>query len=65
MAAPFPEGRIKRGRASLIGGLATGACVLALWLAAAASLGLGGAAASVAGLVVAGAVAAWVRLADL
>ncbi|MGH7043159.1 MAG: hypothetical protein ACREFY_13660 [Acetobacteraceae bacterium] len=65
MAAPFPPGRIKRGQASLIGGIATGVCVLALWLAAAASLGLSGPAATVAGLVVAGAIAAWVRLADL
>ncbi|MBW4091264.1 MAG: hypothetical protein HIU82_09155 [Proteobacteria bacterium] len=65
MAAPFPPGRITRGRASLIGGLATGACVLALWLAAAASLGIGGAGADATGVVVAGAVAVWVRLADL
>jgi hypothetical protein len=65
MAAQFPPGRIKRGRASLIGGLATGACVLALWLAAAGTLGLGGLAATATGLVAAAAVAAWVRLADL
>ena len=65
MATPFPPGRIKRGRASLIGGLATGACVLALWIAAAWELGLGGPAAAATGLVVAAAVAAWVRLADL
>ena len=67
---PFPtvrteRSRIKRGRASLIGGLATGACVLTLWLAGAASLGLGGAGTSLAGLMVAAAVAAWIRLADL
>jgi hypothetical protein len=65
VAAPFPEGRIKRGRASLIGGLATGACVLGLWLAAAGTAGVGGPVATIAGVVVAVAVAAWVRLADL
>jgi len=65
MAAPFPPGRIKRGRASLIGGLVTGACVLGLWLAAAWDLRLGGPVAVGSGLVAAGAVAAWVRLADL
>ena len=65
MAAAFPPGRIKRGRASLIGGVATGACVLALWLAAAGTLGLGGPAAIASGLIAATAVAAWVRLADL
>lgn len=65
MAAPFLPGRIKRGLASLIGGLATGACVLALWLAAAASLGVDGPVATVIGVVAASTVAAWVRLADL
>ena len=62
---PIKPGRIKRGRASLIGGLATGVCVLALWLAAAASLRLGGPAATVAGVGVAVAIATWVRIADL
>ncbi len=70
MATPVPSGQvprggIKRGRASLIGGIATGLCVLALWLAAAASLGLGGVGIGFAGLIVAAAVTAWVRLADL
>ncbi|MDE2005442.1 MAG: hypothetical protein KGI51_02650 [Rhodospirillales bacterium] len=65
MAGDFPEGRIKRGRASLIGGIATGVCVLAIWLAGAASLGLGGVGAMVSGAAIAVAIAAWVRMADL
>lgn len=65
MAVDVPAGKIKRGRASLIGGLATGACVLALWLAGAASLGIGGGTATVLGVVAAGLVAGWVRIADL
>ncbi|MDE2583467.1 MAG: hypothetical protein KGL52_17670 [Rhodospirillales bacterium] len=80
MGSPFPRdvaatngsaaegaaaGRIKRGRASLIGGVVTGACVLVLWIGAAASLGLGGTVATVSGIMAGGAVAAWVRLADL
>ena len=64
MALLLPPARIKRGRASLIGGLATGACVLALWVAAAWELGLGGPTAAASGLVAAAVVAAWVRLAD-
>ena len=62
MSAP---GKLSRGQASLIGGLVTGVCVLALWLAVASLLGLGGAGAVLSGLAAAAAVAAWVRLADL
>ena len=65
MSAPVLRGRSKRGRASLIGGLATGAAVWALWIGVAARLGWGGAGAAVSGLVAAAAVAAWVRIADL
>jgi len=65
VAAPFPAGKIKRGRASLIGGGVTGLCVLGLWMAGAASLGVGGVGATVTGVAAAVAIAVWVRVADL
>lgn len=65
MSAEFPAGKLKRGRASLLGGLATGACVLALWVAGARELGAGSAVAVLPGVLLAAAVAVWVRLADL
>ena len=65
MSAEFPAGKLKRGRASLLGGLATGACVLALWVVGARELGAAGAVAMLPGVLLAAAVAAWVRLADL
>ncbi len=63
--ATFPAGRIKRGRASLIGGVAVGICVLGLWLGAEHELGVFTPGASVLGVLVAGAVGSWIRLADL
>ncbi|HKX09796.1 MAG TPA: hypothetical protein VJN67_16470 [Stellaceae bacterium] len=53
---------LKRSTASLIGGIAVGIFVLVLWLLLA-----GGTSpvAVVSGLIVAGVVGAWVRLADL
>ena len=56
---------IKRGRASLIGGIAVGLCVLALWLGIEHELRVGGVAVSVLGAVVAACAAAWIRIADL
>ena len=64
MAADVPAGKIKHGRASLIGGLATGACVLALWAAGIWELGAG-ALSVLPGVLLAAVVAAWVRRADL
>jgi hypothetical protein len=53
--------KVKRSGASLVGGIAIGIGVFILW-----SLHAGtGATAVIAGLVVAGAVGGWVRLADL
>ncbi len=60
-----PASRRKRGRASLIGGVAVGICVLALWIGIEHELGYDGIAASVVGVVVAGCIAAWIRIADL
>ena len=59
------RGEIKKGRASLIGGIAVGIAVLALWGAIFRNFGMTSAATTVIGLLVAGAVAAWIRLADL
>ncbi len=59
------RGEIKKGRASLIGGIAVGIAVLALWGAIFRNFGMTSAATSVMGLLVAGAVAAWIRVADL
>jgi hypothetical protein len=59
------EQGIKRGRASLIGGVAVGVAVLGLWLALARELGVAGEAVDTAGVLVSAGIAAWIRLADL
>jgi hypothetical protein len=59
------QGKIKPGRASLIGGIAVGVGVLGLWVALARDLGAGSGGVIAAGVVVAVAVAAWIRIADL
>ena len=67
MATPFsgPAGKLKRGRASLVGGLATGLCVLALWMGFEVELGWVSPLATGMGVLLAASVAAWVRVADL
>jgi hypothetical protein len=57
----MPQVHVKRSGASLVGGIAIAVGVLVLFLMHAGT----GTAALLAGLVVAGAVGAWVRLADL
>ncbi len=57
--------KLKRGRASLIGGFATGLCVLALWLGVEYDLGAQSAGLTVLGVLVSALIAAWVRVADL
>lgn len=64
MAAEL-QGRLKRGHASLIGGIAVGIGIFGLWLLIERNLGYDGVGATVAGLVVAVAIGAWVRIADL
>ena len=64
MGAAVPK-RIKQGKASLIGGIAVGIAVFALWMAITREVGLTGVMILIAGLVVAAAVAAWIRIADL
>jgi len=59
------QGKIKPGRASLIGGIAVGITVFVLWVALARDLGVVSAWPVVAGLVVASGIAAWICIADL
>ncbi len=59
------QGKIKPGRASLIGGVAVGIAVFALWVALARDFGAAGAGTIAAGFVVAAAIGAWIRIADL
>jgi hypothetical protein len=59
------QGKLKRGRASLIGGIAVGFGVFGLWLLIERNIGYDGAGSTVAGLLVAAAIGAWVRIADL
>jgi uncharacterized membrane protein YkvI len=64
MAAQL-QGKIKPGRASLIGGIAVGIAVFVLWVALARDLGAVGDWPVMAGLAMASGIAAWIRLADL
>jgi len=56
---------VKAGKASLIGGIAVGVAVLVLWTAVAHELAADGIATMSAGVLVAAAIGAWIRLADL
>ncbi len=62
---PLLQPKLKRGKASLIGGIGVGLCVLVLWFAGMHELGASGIGAGVVGLLLSGGIAAWVRLADL
>ncbi|MGH7210456.1 MAG: hypothetical protein ACREF1_03230 [Acetobacteraceae bacterium] len=62
MATPA---KLKRGPASLVGGVATGLCVLGLWLAIEFETGAVSGLTTGFGVLVAACVAAWVRIADL
>ncbi len=62
MASPA---KLKRGPASLVGGIATGLCVLGLWLAVEYDAGAASGLTTGFGILVAACVAAWVRVADL
>jgi hypothetical protein len=60
-----PRARMKPGRASLIGGIAVTVASFVLWAAIAHELGADTAAVLVLGLVVAGGIGTWIRVADL
>jgi hypothetical protein len=57
--------RIKQGKASLVGGAAVGVAVLVLWIAIAHELAADSIPIVIAGVLVAGAIATWIRVADL
>ena len=63
--AAVPHPKLKRGPASLFGGLAVGFCILLLWLGAMHEIGATGVGPDLVGVLLAAAVAAWVRVADL
>jgi hypothetical protein len=59
------SGRIKQGKASLIGGIAVGFAVLVLWTAIAHELAADSVVTIAAGVLAAAGVATWIRRADL
>lgn len=67
VAAPAAglQGEIKKGRASLVGGIAVGFGVMGLWWALARDLGYQGTLPLLLGACVAIAIAAYIRIADL
>ncbi len=60
-----PPGRIKSGKASLIGGIVVGVASFVLWVAIARDLRVDTVPWLFAGLVVSGGIGAWIRIADL
>ncbi len=62
---PLDGGRIKKGRASLVGGIAVGAAVLALWSVIALDLGAASDSVMFAGGAVSALVGLWIWKADL
>lgn len=62
---PLDGGQIKKGRASLIGGIAVGLCVMALWTAIARDLAGATDLVMAAGALVSALVALWIWQADL
>ena len=62
--AAQPGGKLKRARASLIGGIAVGICVAVLWALIAREAGAGAIVAAL-GLPAGAAIGAWIRIADL
>jgi lipoprotein signal peptidase len=62
MALSLPQAHLKRSMPSLIGGIFSGIVVFALWLLL---FGTGSVAMIALGLILAGALGTWIRLADL
>jgi len=57
--------RVKQGKSSLIGGIAVGIAVLALWTAIAHDLASDSFVTLAVGVLVAAGIATWIRVADL
>jgi len=60
-----PRGKIKTGKASLIGGIAVGIASMIIWAGISRELGYAGIVPMGLGLLVSAGVAGWIRLADL
>jgi len=60
-----PKGKIKTGKASLVGGIAVAIAAFALWTAITRELGVDTTPWMIAGLVVSAGIGAWIRIADL
>jgi hypothetical protein len=56
---------VKQGKSSLIGGIAVGIAVLVLWTAIAHELSADNIITIAVGILVAGGIATWIRIADL
>ena len=65
MTIASPKGKIKTGKASLIGGIAVAIAAFALWMVIARELGVDTTAWMIAGLIVSAGIGAWIRIADL
>ena len=59
------RGKIKTGKASLIGGIAVGIATMVLWVAVSRELGYSGVPVWAFGVLVSAGVATWIRVADL
>jgi lipopolysaccharide export LptBFGC system permease protein LptF len=57
--------RIKQGKSSLVGGIAVGIAALVLWTAIAHELAADNIPTIIVGMLVAGGIGAWIRIADL
>jgi NAD/NADP transhydrogenase beta subunit len=60
-----PRGRIKTGKASLVGGMAVAVAAFVLWTVITRELGADSMPWLVTGLVVSAGIGAWIRIADL
>lgn len=60
-----PQGKIKTGKASLIGGIAVAIAALALWTVITRELGMDTTVWMIVGLMVSAGIGAWIRIADL
>jgi len=65
MIPASPRGRIKTGKASLVGGIAVAIAAFALWTVITRELGADSTPWLVLGLAVSVGVGAWIRIADL
>ncbi len=65
MTIASPKGKIKTGKASLVGGIAVAIAAFALWTVITRELGVDTTSWMIAGLIVSAGIGAWIRIADL